>query len=114
MMGIYKKIKFYNMGRRVKITEEQYRMAMNEGVKLQADPSTTGGDEAKAIKDTRDQAVAAGVKLDNATIELPAKKKGFGESSIIKKDTIKESHLRELKKNSKVYSVDDFLKGVVK
>ena len=113
IMGIYKKITFF-MARKFKITEEQYRMAMNEGLKLQADPSTTGGDEAQAIKNTRDQAVASGVKLDNATIELPAKKKGFGESTIINKGEIKENHLRELKKNSKVYSLDEFIKKVTK
>lgn len=102
------------MGRRIKITEEQYKMAVNEGIKLQADPSTTGGDEVKAIDNTRKQALAAGVKLQNATIELPAKKKGFGESKIINRDSVTENHLHELKKNSKVYSIDDFIKKVTK
>jgi len=102
------------MGRRIKITEEQYYFLVNEDIKLQADPSTTGGDEKKAIDDTRDKAKAAGVDLRKAEITVPGSKPGAMESKIINRDSIQESRLNELKKNSKVYSVDDFIKKVTK
>jgi hypothetical protein len=102
------------MGRRIKITEEQYHFLVNEGITLQADPSTTGGDEVKAINNTRDKAKAAGVDLKKATITVPGSKPGAMESKIINRDSIQESRLNELKKNSKVYSVDDFIKKVTK
>ena len=94
------------MARRFKITEEQYRKALDEGITLQADPSTTGGDEIRAIQNTRKKAQDANVDLSKATIQIPGK---ANESRIVSKSALKENRMSELKRNSKVYSVSDFI-----
>lgn len=104
------------MGRKFRITEDQYNYALQEGLTLNADPSTTGGDVNKAIQDTQQSAQKQGVDLSKTTISIPGNT-GTGsanESKIITMRELKENKLREIKKGSKVYTAKEFMKMLKK
>ena len=111
------------MAKTFKITEEQYRMAMNEGVTLDV-AQRPGETQSVAAKRTLDDAQKAGMNTQKtgATLKVnPIKTTGVMqtttttmESKVVKKDKLNEGRLNELKRNSKVYSIADFMKMVTK
>lgn len=111
------------MAKTFKITEEQYRMAMNEGVTLDVS-QRPGETQSVAAKRTLDDAQKAGMNTQKtgATLKVnPTKTTDVMqtttttmESRVVKKDKLDEGRLNELKKNSKVYSIADFMKMVTK
>lgn len=111
------------MARTFKITEEQYRMAMNEGVTLDV-AQRPGETQSTAAKRTIEDAQKSGLNVQKtgATLKVnPMKSTGITqttttttESKVVKKDKLGESKLNELKRNSKLYSVSDFMNIVTK
>ena len=96
------------MARKFVISEEQYNMALKEGVTLNADVAAAGGDVKRAVDATKQEALKNGVKMDDATIAIKAEE--TNESVFIKKSELHESRLKALKRNSEVYTVRDFMK----
>ena len=96
------------MARKFVISEEQYNMALKEGVTLNADVAAAGGDVKRAVDATKQEALKNGVKMDDATIAIKAAE--TNESVFIKKSELQESRLKALKRNSEVYTVRDFMK----
>lgn len=88
------------------ITEEQYKMALKEGVNLKADVAGANGDVKRAISTAKQEATKNGLSADDTTISVNASE--VSEGKLLKKKKIQESRLRALKKNSHVYSVRDF------
>lgn len=99
------------MGRKIVISEEQYKKMLGEGVTLNADVSAAGGDIKRAVDTTKKQAQQSGVDMNDATIQFRAS--DTNESRIIKKSKLQESRLAELKKNSELYTVKDFVKKII-
>ena len=96
------------MARKFVISEEQYNMALKEGVTLNADVAAAGGDVKRAVDATKQEEHKNGVKMDDATIAIKAAE--TNESVFIKKSELHESRLKALKRNSEVYTVRDFMK----
>ena len=96
------------MARKFVISEEQYNMALKEGVTLNADVAAAGGDVKRAVDATKQEALKNGVKMDDATLAIKAAE--TNESVFIKKSELHESRLKALKRNSEVYTVRDFMK----
>ena len=96
------------MARKFVISEEQYNMALKEGVTLNADVVAAGGDVKRAVDTAKQEAMKNGVKMDDATISIKAT--DTNESVFIKKSELQESRLKALKRNSEVYTVRDFMK----
>ena len=96
------------MARKFVISEEQYNMALKEGVTLNADVTAAGGDVKRAVDTAKQEALKNGVKMDDATIAIKAAE--TNESVFIKKSELHESRLKALKRNSEVYTVRDFMK----
>ena len=96
------------MARKFVISEEQYNMALKEGVTLNADVAAAGGDVKRAVDATKQEALKNGVKMDDATISIKAAE--TNESVFIKKSKLQESRLKALKRNSEIYTVRDFMK----
>ena len=106
MLLYYLLIYCINTMRKFKITEEQYNMAVTEGLTLQADVQAANGDVKKAIETTKQQALRNGVKLDNAVIQINA-----NEGKLISIGDIKTRYVNECKeKHSEVMTVEDFIK----
>ena len=74
------------MGRNLKISEDQYKKALSEGITLNADVDACNGDVKQAIDKTKQN-----------------------EGKIITKKQLQENRLRVLKENSELYSLNDFL-----
>ena len=100
------------MAKKIIITEDQYNMALGEGITLTADVAAAGGDVQRAVRTTKQEALKNGVKLDNATIQMKAS--DTNEGKVIKKSQLKENRLAALKKHSEVYTVKDFIKSLKK
>ena len=96
------------MARKFVISEEQYNMALKEGVTLNADVAAAGGDVKRAVDTTKQEALKNGVKMDDATILIKAAE--TNESFFVKKSKLQESRLKALKRNSEIYTVRDFMK----
>lgn len=96
------------MARKFVISEEQYNMALKEGVTLNADVAAAGGDVKRAVDTTKQEALKNGVKMDDATISIKAAE--TNESIFVKKSKLQESRLKALKRNSEIYTVRDFMK----
>lgn len=96
------------MARNFVISEEQYNMALKEGVTLNADVAAAGGDVKRAVDTTKQEALKNGVKMDDATISIKAAE--TNESIFVKKSKLQESRLKALKRNSEIYTVRDFMK----
>ena len=60
------------MSRNFILTEEQYQLALKEGISLNADVSAAGGDVKKAISNTKQEAQKNGINLKDATITIKA------------------------------------------
>jgi C-terminal processing protease CtpA/Prc len=101
------------MGRKICITEEQYNMALREGVAINAD--VRNGDIKKSVMDAATQAKQKGLKPSDYTISVDgASAEGISENKLISKKQLQESRLKKLKMNSDIYSVKDFLKIIKK
>lgn len=96
------------MARKFVISEEQYNMALKEGVTLNADVAAAGGDVKRAVDTTKKEALKNGVKMDDATISIKAAE--TNEGILVKKSKLQESRLKALKRNSEIYTVRDFMK----
>ena len=94
------------MGRKIRITEEQYQMALKEGVTLKV-PTNNGKNLEQNIKDTKAQGDYE-VKDGNYTLEIDPK--GVQENKLVSKKELQENRLKKLKENSEVYTVKDFIK----
>lgn len=98
------------MARKFKITEEQFKYAISEGVlNVDADVEGAGGDVNKAVETTKKEIQNAGVNPEKVNIKIPAQ-----ESRVITKKQLKENKLSYLKSKSKYYTVGDFLKTLGK
>lgn len=95
------------MGRKFCITEEQYNMALREGVTIAAD--TNNGIE-KGVKDAANQAKEKGLKPTDYNVSVSGMSaNNITESKFITKKQLQENRLKEMKKNSEVYTVKDFI-----
>ena len=92
--------------RTVKITEEQYKTAIDEGVTITADTKAFNGDVGQAAAAAKNDAEKSGVNLKDVKIEVPC----ATEAKVASKDNLSEDTLKKLIKNSELYSVSDFLK----
>lgn len=97
------------MTKKIKISEEQYNRALEEGVTLNADVAAANGDVKKAIDTTRQEAQRNGVDLKNATIQIPGNT-NQNENKIITKKELIENRLKVLKQYSTLYNISDFIK----
>lgn len=93
------------MGRKIRITEEQYNMAIREGVTINADLDAANGDPKKAFDTAKANAEKEGLKSGEYNVEFP----NVQESKLITKKQLQENRLKALKENSQVYSVKDFI-----
>ena len=60
------------MKRNFKISEDQYRKALSEGITLNADVDACNGDVKQAIDKTKQNAKNNGIDLNKANIQVPA------------------------------------------
>lgn len=95
------------MGKKIKITEEQYNKLIDEEITLNADVSAANGNVAQAIDKTRKEAQEGGVDLSKAKIQVPGNP---NESKIISMKQLVENRIKVLKQNSTLYSIKDFIK----
>ena len=93
------------MGRKIRITEEQYNMALKEGVTINADLSGSNNDPKQAFNTAKTQAEKQGLKSGEYNIQFA----NVQENKLFTKKQLQENRLKELKKNSEVYSVKDFI-----
>ena len=96
------------MARKFVISEDQYNMALKEGVTLNADVAAAGGDVKRAVDTTKKEALKNGIKMDDATISIKAAE--TNEGILVKKSKLQESRLKALKRNSEIYTVRDFMR----
>jgi len=93
------------MGRKIRITEEQYNMAIREGVSINADLSAANNDPKKAFDDAKGNAEKQGLKPGEYSITFA----NVQENKLITKKQLQENRLKALKENSQVYTVKDFI-----
>lgn len=97
------------MGRKFKVTEEQYKAAINEvqgtGIDVQVDAAKAKVDPGAAVKDKQQEIKNAGIEKQVDNIKVPVTEK----KTIKNKSGLTEDTLKKLINNSKVYSVRDFL-----
>lgn len=92
-----------------KITEEQYNIALKEGVALKADVAAANGDIKKAVETSKQEAMKSGVNLDNATIEIDAK--DTNESRLVTiGELLREYKMKKRNQNSIVMPIQEFIK----
>lgn len=95
------------MARRFKITEEQRKYALSEGITINADVQAANGDVKKAVDNARKDAQNSGVNPNKVNINIPA-----NENKVRAMRSVAEQRLRSSKANSTVYSVRDFMSKV--
>lgn len=83
------------MGRNLKISEDQYRKALSEGITLNADVEACNGDVKQAIDKTKQNAKNNGIDLSKANIQVPAQSQNEGK--IITKKTITRKSFKSIK-----------------
>ena len=98
------------MARKVIITEEQYNMALKEGVTINADLNSANNDPKRAFDNAKSEAEKQGLRKGEYSIQFS----NVGESKIVKKSELKENRLAALKKNSEMYTVKDFINKIKK
>ena len=96
------------MGKKFKITEEQYNKCLAEDITLNADVDAAGGDVKKAVDTTKQEAQKKGGGVNRGRIRIPGK--SIGEGRIITKKELMENRLKVLKRNSTLFHVSDFIK----
>lgn len=96
------------MGRKIIISEEQYKKMVDETVNIEADPAKTGGDIKRAYDIAQKEAQRSGITdLKKVKIQFPAE--GTNENRVITKSQLQKNRLKVLKENSQIYSVKDFM-----
>lgn len=114
------------MGRKIRITEEQYNMALKEGVAINKTQVLAPGNNSSDIEKARNDAQENGLPKENFEVVAPLEKNNqapqlsstdkqnanvvINENKLITKKQLQESRLKALKKNSEVYTVKDFIK----
>lgn len=94
------------MGRKICITEEQYQMALKEGVTLKV-PTGNGKNLEQNIKDTKAE---GDMQVKDKDYILAIDPKSVQENKLISKKKLQENRLKKLKENSELYTVKDFIK----
>lgn len=114
------------MGKKIRITEEQYNMALKEGVAINKTQVLAPGNNSSDIEKARNDAQENGLPKENFEVVAPLEKNNqapqlsstdkqnanvvINENKLITKKQLQESRLKALKKNSEVYTVKDFIK----
>ena len=93
------------MARKICITEEQYKMALREGVTVNADLSAANNDPKQAFDKAKDEAEKQGLKRGEYNIQFS----NVQEGKLISKKQLQENRLKAFKENSEVYTVKDFI-----
>ena len=94
------------MARKICITEEQYNMALREGVTVNADLTSSNNDPKQAFDKAKGEAEKQGLKSGEYNIQFS----NVQEGKLVSKKQLQENRLKALKKNSELYSVKDFIK----
>jgi len=94
------------MARKIRITEEQYNMALREGVTVNADLTSSNNDPKQAFDKAKGEAEKQGLKSGEYNIQFS----NVQEGKLVSKKQLQENRLKALKKNSELYSVKDFIK----
>ena len=97
------------MGKKFKITEEQYNKLVAEDITLSADVAAATGDIKKAVETTKQEAQKNGIDINKTTIQIPGN--ATNESQLITKKTLIENRLKVLKEHSTFYRFEDFIKN---
>lgn len=113
------------MGRKIRITEEQYKMALKEGVALNKTQVLAAGNNSSDIEKARKTAEENGLPKDNFDVVAPLEKNNqapqlstndkqnanivVSENKLITKKQLQKNRLKVLKENSEVYTVKDFI-----
>lgn len=99
--------------KKFKISEEQYNLAVQEGITLQADVEAANGNIERAVNNTKQQARANGINLGDATIAIDGD--DVNENRVITIGELKRNILMEDKKrNSKLFTVGEFIRNFKK
>ncbi len=93
------------MARRICITEEQYNMALKEGVTINADLNGNNKDPKMAFDKAKKEAEEQGLKPGKYNIQFA----NVGEGKLIKKSQLEENRLKNLKKNSEMFTLKEFM-----
>lgn len=123
------------MGRKIRITEEQYNSFLKEGVlpnqkfTVQANKSSNTNDATKNVEQTKnDLEKVVGTNVANSNFEVATSNPNSPDTQIVSKNTtdtnnvtavtenkfltkkqLQENRLKKLKKHSEVYTVKDFI-----
>lgn len=95
------------MNKKIRITEEQYRQALSEGVTLNADVSAANGDIKQAVKKTKQEAQKSGMNMNDANIQIKAS--DTNESKVISKKELMANRMKVLKEHSEIVSLKEFI-----
>ena len=113
------------MARKFRITEEQYKMALKEGVAINKTQVLAAGNNSSDIETARKTAQENGLPKENFEVVAPLEKNNqapqlsttdkqnanvvISENKLITKKQLQENRLKALKKNSELYTVKDFI-----
>lgn len=117
------------MGRKLVITEEQYRRVLKEGVAINNKTQVmASGNSSNDIEDARRNAEENGLAKDKFDVVAPLEKNNqqpqlsttdkenanivVSESNFITKGQLQKSRLKVLKENSDLYTVKDFMRKI--
>ena len=114
------------MARKFVISEEQYNMALKEGVTINKTQVLAPGNDSSDIEKARNNAQENGLPKENFEVVAPLEKNNqspqlsttdkqnanvvISENKLITKKQLQENRLKALKKNSEIYTVRDFMK----
>jgi len=115
------------MARKFRITEEQYKMALKEGVAINKTQVLAAGNNSSDIEKARNTAQENGLPKENFEVVAPLEKNNqspqlsttdkqnanvvISENKLITKKQLQENRLKALKKNSEVFTLKDFAKA---
>ena len=115
------------MARKFRITEEQYKMALKEGVAINKTQVLAAGNNSSDIEKARNTAQENGLPKENFEVVAPLEKNNqspqlsttdkqnanvvINENKLITKKQLQENRLKALKKNSEVFTLKDFAKA---
>lgn len=115
------------MARKFRITEEQYKMALKEGVAINKTQVLAAGNNSSDIEKARNTAQGNGLPKENFEVVAPLEKNNqspqlsttdkqnanvvISENKLITKKQLQENRLKALKKNSEVFTLKDFAKA---
>jgi hypothetical protein len=98
------------MKRTFKITEEQRKYALQEGITVNANLDAANGDVKSAVDTAKQEAQKSGADPKKVSVCIPPS----NESRIITKKEMMEARLKKFKENSDYYEVGEFKKHLVK